>query len=574
VATKQSKMQLLRRFMEVLSGLVGTLWRTWLIRLRYFGLDEQLRVAHEWKRLLERLGGVFIKVGQFTAVRADQLPWEVCQVFASLLDHVHPVPSGQVIAVIEAELQRPLNEVFSEFDPMPAAAASIGQVHFGRLRDGDVSVAIKVQRPGVAEIVRRDVALILFFARVADAFNLTLGVRQTPFAREIQQIMAEELSYLNEARAGAEFRRSLRGRKHLYAPRVYFEYTTERVLVCERIRGIGLSNIIQAIERNDLATLEIYENQLGIHRAKLAKRLFRAIYEQLFEHDIAHGDPHPGNIIIMERNTLCFIDFGAVAYYGPVFRMKMMRMLRALGSSNVEDALDAILDSWEPLPARNIDEFKSRIKTPLQQMINHGRSRHGDPNEKSSGRVMSEATRIGGSLGLLPPWELLRYNRQLLEVDTTVSTLNPEFRLDKAIRSYFRSRAKRMVRRTARPRQNVGAAANLVELVTALPGDLMDLRYTVMSNVRRGEHAFRQSISKVAYVGMMVLDHLLIAAFASAAALVVARLIFGADQLDEWLRATLWPALPWWGWTLATLYATSVIQRVRLRFTEVDVKQT
>lgn len=565
--------ELWRRLFQVIFGVLRVIWRSMLIRVRYRGLDESLRVAEEWKELFLSLGGVFIKLGQFTAVRTDQLPWEVCQVFATLLDRAHPVPSGQVIAVIEAELQLPISEVFSEFDPVPAAAASIGQVHFGRLRENGKSVAIKVQRPGIAALVKIDVGMIVFFSRLLDAFNLTQGVRQTPFALEIQQIMAEELSYLNEARAGSEFRRSLRGRKHLYAPRVYFDYTTDRVLVCERIRGVGLSSVIQAIESGDAAALEAYEHRLGIHRGKLAKRLYRAILEQLFEHDVTHSDPHPGNIIVMEGNTLCFIDFGAVAYYGPLFRMRMMRMMKALGGSNIDDAVDAILDSWEPLPPRNVDEFKSRLKPLLQRMVNHGRSRHGDPNYKSNGRVMSESARIGASLGLLAPWELLRYNRQMWQLDTTVTTLNTDFRYDKAIHGYFKSRARRMVRRTVRPRQNGEAAANIVELMSELPGDLADLRYKLMSNIRRGEHVFRHSIGKAAYVGKLLFDHLLTVGWVAVLGLVAARVAYGAPALDAWLRASLWPAMPWWAWGLVLVYATSVVQRMRLRFTEIEVSR-
>lgn len=562
-----------RRFVVVAIGILGVLWRSTLLRARYQGLDKQLRVAHEWKALFERLGGVFIKFGQFTAVRTDQLPWEVCQVFATLLDQANPVPTGQVIAVIEAELQQPLDEVFSEFDPVPAAAASIGQVHFARLRDGDKSVAVKVQRPGIAARVEVDVALIVVFSQAIDALNLTLGVRQTPFAREMQQIMAEELSYLNEARAGDEFRRSLRGRKHLYAPKVYWDYTTDRVLVCERIRGLGLSQLIKAIEGDNHLALDMYEHQLGIHRGKLSKRLYQAILEQLFEHDISHADPHPGNIIVMENNRLCFIDFGAVAYYGPLFRMRIMRMMRAIGDFHMDDAVDAILDSWEPLPPRNIDEFKSRLKPLLARMVNHGRSRHGDPNYKSNGRVMSESAKIGTDLGLMAPWELLRYNRQIWQLDTTVTTLNPEFRYDKAIKRYFKSRAKRMIRNTVRKPQSGEGAGNLIELINDLPHDLTDLRYKLMSNIRRGEHAFRHSLSKASYVGKLVFDHLLALGFGATLALLGARVVFGRDPLNEWLRATLWPALPWWAWLLAAVYATSVIQRLRLRFTEIDVKR-
>lgn len=560
-----------RRFFEVFVGIVGVVWRVFWIRARHSGADEAMRIAWEWKALLERLGGVFVKLGQFVAVRTDQMPWEVCQVFAKLLDRAPPFPSAQVVALIESELQLPLAEVFSEFDPVPTAAASIGQVHFGRLRETGEAVAIKVQRPGIAAAVEVDVDLILFFARVIDALNLTMGVRQMPLAREVQRIMAEELSYLNEARATDEFRKSLRGRKHVYAPRVYFEYTTDKVLVMERIHGVPLSSLIQAIEGDNQVALEVFEGHLGIDRVKLAKRLYAAILEQLFEHNISHGDPHPGNIIVMPDNKLCFIDFGAVSYYGPLFRMKMMRMMQALGDENVDDAIDAILDSWEPLPPRNVDEFKSLLKPLLQRMINNGKSRYGDPNLKSNGRVMSEATSIGARLGLLAPWELLRYNRQMWQLDTTVTTLNPEFRYKKAIRRYFKGRSRRTMRKLMSRRDNQSRAAAFAELLNQLPGDLADVRYTILSNLRRGEHMYRHSIGKAAYLGKLLFDHLLAAAGLGAAAIVAARVALGEGPVDGWLGAHLWPPMPWWAWALALVYAATVLQRVRLRFSEIEV---
>ena len=563
-----------RRFAQVFTGVLGVLWRSFWIRLRYRGAEESLRVALEWRQLLMRLGGVFIKVGQFTAVRTDQLPWEVCQLFAGLLDQAHPIPSSQAVAVIEAELQQPLGDVFSEFDPVPAAAASFGQVHFGRLRESGKSVAIKVQRPGIAEQAAVDVALLVFFARVIDGLRLSVGVRQTPFAREIQTIVTEELSYLNEARAGTEFRGTLRGRKHVYAPKVYFDYTTERVLVCERIHGIPLSHVIQAIEGGNEAAMALYTRQFGLDRRKIAKRLYRAILEQQFEHEISHSDPHPGNLIVMADNKICFIDFGAVSYYGPLFRMKMMRMLKAVCGGNLDDAIEAMLDSWEPLPPRNVDEFKSRLKPLMQRMSNHARSRHGDPNYKSNGRLMSDSARIGQSLGLLAPWELLRYNRQMWQLDTTVTTLNPEFRYDKAIRGYFKDRAKRQLRRTFRSKGGQGmGAAELVELVAELPRDLADIRYTVMSNLRRSEHMYLHSIGKASYLGKLFFDHLTIGSFMTGAALCVAFFMFGGPAVDEWLRENLWPDMPWWAWALGLVYLSTVFQRIRVRFGDIEVSR-
>ena len=255
-------------------------------------LGRELIRARRLRTELERMGGVFVKVGQLLSVRTDLFPWEVCREFANLLDQVVPFPNEVAAEILRHELRAPISSVFSSFGPQPIAAASLGQVHVAWLRETGAKVAIKIQRPDIDEESRIDLSLMAFFARIADTVNLQDNQRILPLVAELRRIMDEELSYLNEARATDDFRRSLKGRKHVYTPRVYFEYTTDRVLVMEFVEGLPASVLIKAIENDDQEALARFES-LGIKRRKLARRFYQAVLQQITEHDISHSDPTP-----------------------------------------------------------------------------------------------------------------------------------------------------------------------------------------------------------------------------------------------------------------------------------------
>lgn len=541
------------------------------IGTRFRGGDQlarELRQARNLRRELERLGGVFVKIGQLLSVRTDQFPWQVCREFAQLLDRVVPFPGHVAEQILADELGAPVHQIFQRFDPQPIAAASIGQVHVGWLRDGGAKVAIKIQRPGIAERVNIDLALMRIFARFIDLLNIS-GQVMTPTIDELQRIMDEELSYLGEARATDDFRRTLKGRKHVHSPRVYFDYTTDRVLTMEFIEGLPASVLIKAIENDDQEALERFA-RLGIDRNKLAKRFFRAILQQIYEHDICHIDPHPGNLILMPNNKICLIDFGAVGYFGPTTRAKMERITAAFAIRDIDGAVEATLDSWEPLPMRDIDGFRSELKPIYQRMIQNASSKHGDPNFKSNGRMLVESARLAGKYGIQPPWELLRFTRLFWEYDTIVVALAPDFNFVKAARSYFIDRTRRRLRSRVARKNLARFGADLVELVAGLPQDLAELRYHALNTLRRSNRLYRQSMSKLSFVGQMAVEYSMAALVAVAGGLVYFRVTTGAEVTNAWLAERLPIAAPWWVCSLLALHMLARLQRIRARVSDMD----
>lgn len=568
---KISRWHFARRAFQLLAAVARLLM--YRIIDRSVGGDDLARELLRARRLraeLEGMGGVYVKIGQLLSVRTDLFPWEVCREFANLLDQVVPFPGEVAARILQHELQVPASSVFSSFDTQPIAAASIGQVHIGWLRESGAKVAIKIQRPGVDEESRIDLTLMAAFAAVVDTLNLRNNQRLSPMIGELRRIMSEELSYINEARATDDFRRTLKGRKHIHAPRVYFEYTTERVLVMEFVEGLAASVLLKAIENDDQEALARFE-RLGIKRKKLARRFYRAVLQQINEHDICHGDPHPGNLIIMPGNKICFIDFGAVGYFGPMFRTRMERIAIAVANFDVDGAVEGTLASWEPIPPGDIDRFKAELKPVYQRIITNAASKRGDPRYKSNGHLFVETARIAAACGITAPFEHLRFSRLLWEFDTTVVALDPTFNLNKHTKRYYRDRARRIFERNVKGKSLKAFGAGLVNVLISMPHDLAEIRFQAFNLFRRSGNLFTHSMSKMSLFGKQVLDMLLAAILGATGALAYVRVTRGAEELDRWLGAHLLP-LPWWAYLLFSVYVLILIQRLRLRVIEIDIQ--
>lgn len=243
---------------------------------------------------LADLGPTFIKLGQVLSVRPDILPQALLDELATLQDNAPTVDFAAVRAVVEEELRGPLEETFDDFSPTPIASASIAQVHFARLKDGR-EVAVKVQRPGIEKTMRSDVHILYTIARAVEG-RLDVPGLYTPveIVQEFETALTGELDFLQEAQAAARFRSNHSGVEGVRVPQVYREFCTRRVLVMERILGTRLNDIPSGSEEGKAAM----------------RRLIESWYLQLFEHGFFHGDPHPGNLMVMGRGEICFLDFG------------------------------------------------------------------------------------------------------------------------------------------------------------------------------------------------------------------------------------------------------------------------
>lgn len=307
---------------------------------------EHLRLA------VEELGPTFIKVGHILSTRPDLIPLPYISELAKLQDTVPPAPWEQVRELIEAEFQKPLSEVFLSFDTEALAAASLGQVYQAELPD-DQEVVVKVQRPGIERIVETDLEILVDMARLVQQ-HTALGDRQdlVEIAEDFGATMWDELDYRQEGRNADRFRLNFATEPALYVPKVYWDYSTRRVLTLERIRGIKIDDI----EAIDAA---------GIDRHQLATNSARIIIKEVLEDGFFHGDPHPGNFFVLEDGRIAAMDFGLVGYLDEGARRELVRMFIVAIQMDTEEIVDQLID-MRAVP-RTVD--RRRLRTDLHRLL-------------------------------------------------------------------------------------------------------------------------------------------------------------------------------------------------------------
>ena len=272
------------------------------------------------------LGPTFIKIGQALSTRADLLPLEYVKALGQLQDRVPEFSVSEAIAIIESELGSPLHTLYPEFNSVPIAAASLGQVHRARLATGE-EVAVKVQRPGLDRLFDLDFKIL---GRLVQFCQRYLPWTQTYDLEEIylefSQILYQEINYVQEAIFADRFRYNFRHHPRILVPKVYPKYTTRKVLTMDYMPGIKL---------NDLASLEA----CGINVKEVNQLGICAYLKQLLQDGFFQADPHPGNMAVSQNSCLIFYDFGMMAEVRSVDQAQMVRTFFAVLRKDTDQVL-------------------------------------------------------------------------------------------------------------------------------------------------------------------------------------------------------------------------------------------
>jgi ubiquinone biosynthesis protein len=301
---------------------------------------------------IEELGAAFIKLGQFLSTRADLLPPEYQTELARLQDSAPPFDSESACERIEAELGRPVTEIFASFDSDPMAAASIGQAHAARLRDG-TEVVVKVRRPGVARQVEEDLEILQNLASaMTRRWKFAAVYDVAGLAQEFAQTLRVELNYLQEARNAETFAKNFARDPNVHIPRVFWDLTTSRVLTLERIRGIKIS---------DLGSLE----QNGIDRRMLARRGTQVILKMIFDDGFFHADLHPGNFFIEPDGRFGLIDFGMVSRLDDRSQEQLASLVLSLTNEDYDQLVGALMEMG--VTSSRVD--RRRLRRDLEHLI-------------------------------------------------------------------------------------------------------------------------------------------------------------------------------------------------------------
>ena len=292
---------------------------------------ESGRAIHE---IAVELGGLILKGCQFLGARADVLPPEYVEALSDLQDRVPPHPFEDIRSRVELELRSPLESVFAEFCETPVASASLAQVHLARLPDGH-RVAVKVQYPGIEELVRSDLANLRTLFRAVGFIERDLDLM--PLIAELGEHVPLELDFVNEGVNAERIANFFEGRNDLEVPRIHWELTTRRVLVSDFVDGIKI---------NDAAGLA----RAGIDPQQVMRTLAEAYCEQIFVHGFFHADPHPGNLMVRpptEANgpgRVVFLDFGLAKELPSSFRKAVVEFAGALIGGRPDAMASALLE--------------------------------------------------------------------------------------------------------------------------------------------------------------------------------------------------------------------------------------
>ena len=271
-------------------------------RLSWQRADRQVFETTRWERvrlIIEELGPTFIKLAQAISNRADLLPQALIDEFEKLQSNVPPFETALARQIIEEELGRPISDVFSEFDDVTLGSASIGQVHRARLLTGE-EVVVKVQRPGVRDKVRSDLALLHELVRLTAGFLQKQGLANPQDVVDaFERSMSKELDYTAEARSMEQFRKLYADYTTFYIPKPFRELSTARILVIEFVSGCKITDKPQLLA-------------WGLSPETVAETGMDIYLTQIFEFGIFHADPHPGNVLVRPDGTVVLIDFGMV----------------------------------------------------------------------------------------------------------------------------------------------------------------------------------------------------------------------------------------------------------------------
>jgi ubiquinone biosynthesis protein len=364
-------------------------------------------LAARFKRTLEECGGVFVKLGQVLSTRPDMLPPTFIVALSELQDAAPPVDYDSLEPLLTSQLGASPDEVFAEFERRPMAAASIAQVHRARLKSGEI-VVVKVARPGIGELVQRDLDIIrglahAFAQRVAWAQHAGVVDLADGFATAIW----EETDFRIEA-ANIEAV-SAAGGTDVRIPRIFRELSTANVLVMEWLDGVKIRDSKNLLD------------SIGVDRSEVARRLLRSVLRQIMVEGVFHADPHPGNVLILRDGTPALIDFGSVGRLDAAQQAAMRRML--LGVDRRDAAL--MRDALTELAGIRDTRTQDRLERALSQML---ATRLG-PGMRPGAELFADVLRMLVDFELGLPPHVAAVFRCLVTVEGTLSLLAPNFRV-------------------------------------------------------------------------------------------------------------------------------------------------
>jgi ubiquinone biosynthesis protein len=383
------------------------------------GVTQSQRGQH-LREMLDELGPTFVKFGQLLSTRPDVVPPDIVVELQSLQDAVRPFPYEDVERVVREDLGLSVEQLFTQFDPTPVAAASIGQVHQATLPNGR-DVAVKVQRPNAPRQIEADLALLYQAARlIKERVRALEFIDPRQLVDEFARSIRQELDYRLEARNAESFHHRFSGHPHVRIPRVYWSYTRTRVLTLERLEGIQLADV----------PLDAWEME---ERRRLAYLMAETWMTMIFRDGFFHGDPHPANIFVLgDADHIGLVDFGQVGKLSDEDMSKLTRLFIDAASERIEALPRRLGELGVRYPKEREEEFVGELREMYSRYYGASLAEI-DPLQ-----VIREAFQLIYRLNLRLPARFVMLDKAIATLGSVGVELYPDFNVFEVARPYAR----------------------------------------------------------------------------------------------------------------------------------------
>ena len=409
-------------------------------------LDDEVPV--KLRLMLQELGTTFIKLGQLMSTRPDVVGEKIANEMANLQDDNPAISYDKVKNIVERELNGSIDELFEEFSEQHLATASIGQVHEAKLITGE-RVAVKVQKEGITDKIDLDLRIMKYVANRADKWNADLRKINLPgIMEEFDRSIHKEIDYNNEFMNMQRIELNFEDNPDIHIPETYSKYCSSKVLTMEFIDGTKLNDVYES-------TGDEFDKKL------LAKNLLDSYLQQLFIDGFFHGDPHPGNIMILENNVLCYLDLGMMGFFDEEFKKNLSELMILF----VDQDVDGLINQLMYMDILDYDIDTRTLKRDLNDLF--GRYFGVELNRFNG--VLEELLNLMQEYGVILPNEFVTMARGLSMVESIAKNLDPEIDVFASIKPV----AKQIAKQRVSPKQYLrGKKSNLIlyeHMIQALP---------------------------------------------------------------------------------------------------------
>ena len=378
----------------------------------------QLPLPIRVRLALEELGPTFVKLGQILSTRPDLIPQDYITELQKLQDKVPPFAYDQVEQIIKRELGADILKIFKSFEQKPLAAASLGQVHQAILEDGDKAV-VKVQRPDIEKVIETDLDILFDLARLTEK-HIPASRLYDPvgIVEEFTKAIRTELDYGTEGRNAERFKKNFEDDETIYTPKIYWEFSSKRILTMELIEGIKINNLKEL-------------DKAGYDRKQIAENGAKAFMKQILIDGFFHADPHPGNMLVMKGEVIGFMDFGMMGRLDEEIREKMIDLFIAVLERNPNKIINEMLN----LGIASQEEIDTRsLKIDIKEMLDQYYDK--PLKEIILGELISQLVEISIKYHIKMPAEFALLGKSLITVEGIGSELDPGFNLAEIAKPY------------------------------------------------------------------------------------------------------------------------------------------